>query len=80
VTIRDLDDDSVAVPTRASLVPGPQPPVELGVLEALWRHGIDLAVTVPCSERPDAPAPVPPCSGREIAERFGRALVGAAPA
>jgi len=48
VTIRDLDDDSVAVQTRASLVPGPQPLVELGVLEALWRHGIDLAVTVPC--------------------------------
>ena len=78
MTIRDLDDDSVAVPTRASLVPGPQPPVELGV--ALWRHGIDLAVTVPCSERPDAPARVPPYSGREIAERFGRALAGAATA
>jgi hypothetical protein len=47
VTIRDLDD-AVAVDTRTPLGPVSQQPVELGVLEALWRNGIDLAVTVPC--------------------------------
>jgi sulfopyruvate decarboxylase subunit alpha len=47
VTIRDLDD-AVAVDTRTPLGPVRQQPVELGVLEALWRSGIDLAVTVPC--------------------------------
>jgi sulfopyruvate decarboxylase subunit alpha len=43
--MRDLDDGSVAVGAPAAMAARP---VELAVLEALWRNGIDLAVTVPC--------------------------------
>jgi hypothetical protein len=43
--MRDLDDGSVtAYPPVATAAR----PVELSVLDALWRNGIDLAVTVPC--------------------------------
>jgi sulfopyruvate decarboxylase subunit alpha len=43
--MRDLDDGSMTADPRAATAVRA---VELFVLDALWRNGIDLAVTVPC--------------------------------
>jgi sulfopyruvate decarboxylase subunit beta len=54
-------------------------PAALGEALDAWlaRGGARVVVAV-ASDRPVAPAPLPPYSGREIATRFGRSLAGAA--
>jgi len=44
----DLDASALAVDVHVPVHSGGQPSVELAVLDALARTGIDLAVTVPC--------------------------------
>jgi sulfopyruvate decarboxylase subunit alpha len=48
MTLRGPDDAGLGVATSASGPAAGSTPVELAMLDALARHGIDLAVTVPC--------------------------------